>query len=78
MINPGEAQEKKWETEKQDCLIRYYVRNPELERSKLKKMDSLIKRDSKGRVAKNSMELYRKMEEFSYDLNAEKFRNKKK
>jgi len=72
MINPHKAQEQKWQKQKQECLIRYYVSNPAIARAKLKKMDSRIKRDSKGKVAKGDIEKFREMELFRDDLNVER------
>ena len=72
------SQEQDWEEQKQICLIRHYVRNPHLARAKLKKMDSEIKRDSKGNVAKKDMDKYRQMELFRDQLNIERGRKRGK
>ena len=74
MINPPKAQEQKWQKQKQQCLIRYYVSNPNIARAKLKKMDSRIKRDSKGKVAKGDIEKQREVELFRDKLNTERLR----
>ena len=78
MISPTTQQEEQiWATEKQECLINHYVSNPELARAKLKKMDNKIKRDSKGRVAKASMEDFKRMEAFRDELNNCRLQGKK-
>ena len=68
------SQEQEWEKQKQACLIRHYVKNPDIARAKLKKMDSQIKRDSKGKIAKKDMDKYRQMELFRDQLNIERGR----
>lgn len=68
------SQEQKWEREKQECLIRYYVKNPHLGRAKLKKMNDRIKRDSKGNVAKNDIDKFNRMERFRDALNLERMK----
>jgi len=65
-------QESKWQTEKQACLIRYYVNNPPIARAKLKKMDSQIKRDSKGKVSKKDYEKAEGLRIFRKQLNNER------
>lgn len=76
IITPSKSQEQQWNKHKQECLIRYYVSNPELAKAKLKKMDRKIKRDSKGKVSKRDMDKFNKMELFRDKLNIE--RNKRR